>query len=65
MAEHFRFVCKHCNAQWFARVEAMRCPRCNRRSFSDEQIDPPWLNFSKRPSPDAPAEKDHTTADQD
>jgi len=57
MPEHFRFVCMRCNAQWFARVDAMRCPRCNHKSVSDEQLDPPWRNYSERRN--ASAKKPH------
>ncbi len=39
----FYFLCRRCEAKWFAAIARIRCPRCGKRCRSDVQASPPWL----------------------
>ena len=36
------FVCRVCNAKWFASDRVNRCPRCGTPAVATEKIVPPW-----------------------
>lgn len=38
----FYFVCRCCDAKWFAETNLSRCPRCQTQSVSNEAAVPPW-----------------------
>ena len=41
-SEHYYFVCRRCNAKWFAVKRRVACPRCSAVAQSRERLRPPW-----------------------
>lgn len=41
-ATSYYFVCRRCEAKWFAPLRKRRCPRCGKVGVSREQLTPPW-----------------------
>jgi len=45
------FVCSRCNVKWFARKQAMPCPRCFLKNRSEVRLAPPWWRTTVSPPP--------------
>ena len=41
-APRWYFVCRRCNAKWFAKEANAGCPRCYLSARSTTQLVPPW-----------------------